>query len=498
MQTFTTKYTKIYITALFLIAAFTIGSQLFLQLYLQQEEANSHIINISGRQRMLSQKITKEAMLVLTATNETEFNNRQAKLTKALKLWNISHQGLLKGDSSLNLPEPKLGFINQDNFKKIRPYKDKITQAALELTQAKFLINKTQQEAKVHQILANEDQFLKLMNDITFRFDERSKENIVRFRLLEIVLMSITLLLLGLEGFFIFRPTFRKVDESIVAISENKEEIEAQNHMLNQVLEKVKMQNDNLVASIKYAETIQNATLSLDSSVASCLNSQFFIMFRPLQVVSGDFYYVADTEEELILAAVDCHGHGIPGALLSMIGVAILNDIIKAKKITSPGDILFNLDQIVRKTLHQESNDNQDGMDMALISIEKTSNQVKFAGAKNPLIYISDNQLQEIKGDRITIGGRSKKKQEFTTHQITIDHSTMFYLFSDGYLDQFGGPDRRKFMSPRFRQLLLKNYKKGLQQQQQVLETTFENWMNTHNDTQVDDVLVMGIRLYPI
>ncbi|HAS45521.1 MAG TPA: hypothetical protein DCS93_33865 [Microscillaceae bacterium] len=498
MQTFTTKYTKIYITALFLIAVFTIGSQLFLQLYLQQEEAKSHIINISGRQRMLSQKITKEAILILQAKNEVEFNKRQVKLTAALDLWNRSHQGLLKGDSSLNLPEPNMSLVNRENFKKIQPYKDRIAQAALKLTQDKFSVNKAQQEAKVGQILANEEHFLKLMNDITFRFDERSKENIVKFRILEIVLMSITLLLLGLEGFLIFRPTFRKIDESIIAINENKEEIEAQNHMLNQVLEKVKMQNDNLVASIKYAETIQNATLALDPSVASCLNSQFFIMFRPLQVVSGDFYYVADTEEELILAAVDCHGHGIPGALLSMIGVAILNDIIKAKKITNPGNILFNLDQTVRKTLHQESNNNQDGMDMALISIEKTSNEVRFAGAKNPLVYICDDQLHEIKGDRITIGGRSKKKQDFTTHHITISHSTMFYLFSDGYLDQFGGPDRRKFMSPRFRQLLLDNHEKGLQQQRQALETTFDTWMNTHNDIQVDDVLVMGVRLYPI
>ncbi|OJJ15067.1 hypothetical protein BKI52_40080 [marine bacterium AO1-C] len=447
---------------------------------------------------MLSQKITKEAILVLKAKNTTEFSKRQKKLAAALDLWNRSHNGLLKGDSLLNLPAPNLCLINQENFEKLKPYKDKIAQAALKLTKARFSISKVQQEAEVNQILANEDHFLKLMNDITFRFDELSNENIVKFRILEIILMSITLLLLGLEGFFIFRPTFRKIDEGVIAIRENKEEIETQNQMLNQVLKKVQMQNDNLVASIKYAETIQNATLSLDPSVASCLNSQFFIMFRPLQVVSGDFYYVADTEQELILAAVDCHGHGIPGALLSMIGVAILNDIIKAKKITNPGDILFNLHQTVRKTLHQESNDNRDGMDMALISIDKTSNLVKFAGAKNPLIFITDNELEEIKGDRITVGGKLKKKKDFTTHSIIINHPTMFYLFSDGYLDQFGGPERRKFMSPRFRQLLTDNHKKSLQRQKQVLETTFDEWKNTHNDIQVDDVLVMGVRLYPI
>ena len=498
MHTFTTKYTKIHITALFLVAVFTIGSQLFLQLYLQQEGTNSRIINISGRQRMLSQKITKEAILIVQTNDPGEFKKRQQKLIANLDLWNRSHQGLLKGDPSLQLPASNICLINKENFKKIQPYKDKIAQAAQKIAQVNFSDDRKELKVFVDQILANEEPFLMLMNDITFRFDELSQENIVNFRLLEIVLMSITLLLLGLEGFFIFRPAFRKIEESVGAIQENKEEIEAQNQMLNQVLEKLKMQNDNLVASIKYAETIQNATLSLEPSVASCLNSQFFIMFRPLQVVSGDFYYMADTEESLIIAAVDCHGHGIPGALLSMIGVAILNDIIKAQKITNPGDILFHLHKTVRKTLNQESNNNRDGMDMALINIHKLSNSVKFAGAKNPLIYISDDQLYEIKGERITIGGKSKKKQDFTTHEVEIDQPTMFYLFSDGYLDQFGGPDRRKFMSPRFRQLLLKNHHKSLIQQKQALETTFDQWKNTHNDIQVDDVLVMGVRLYPV
>ena len=336
------------------------------------------------------------------------------------------------------------------------------------------------------------------MNKITFRFDELTKENIKDFRIVEIALMGITLLLLGLEGLFIFRPTFRRINENVVTLKENAEEIESQNQMLNQALEKIRRDNEHLIASIKYAQTIQNATLSLESTVASCLNSQLFIMFRPLQVVSGDFYYVADTDEQLIMAAVDCHGHGIPGALLSMIGVAILNDIIKAKNITHPGDILYKLHKTVRKTLNQESNDNQDGMDMALISIDKFSNTVKYAGAKNPLMYITNDKLQEIKGDRITIGGRSKKKGDFTTHSITYNQRTMFYLFSDGYLDQFGWPERRKFMSPRFRQLLLENHKKSLQQQKYALEMTFDDWKDVHDDIQVDDVLVMGVKLQPI
>lgn len=498
MPKFSKKYAKTYITALFLIAIFTIGSQLFLQLYLQQDESNSHIINISGRQRMLSQKITKEAILILKAENITEFSRQQKKLSQTVNLWNRSHLGLLRGDSLLNLPPPNLCDINQQNFKLIEPYKQQIAQASAQLIKTKFSDSLSIKQIYVNQILKNEGSFLNLMNKITFRFDELTKENIQGFRIVEISLMGITLLLLGLEGLFIFRPTFRRINENVVTLKENAEEIESQNQMLNQALEKIRIDNEHLIASIKYAQTIQNATLSLEPTVASCLNSQLFIMFRPLQVVSGDFYYVADTDEKLIMAAVDCHGHGIPGALLSMIGVAILNDIIKAKKITHPGDILYKLHKTVRKTLHQESNDNRDGMDMALIAIDKFSNTVKYAGAKNPLMYVTNDELHEIRGDRITIGGRSKKKDDFTTHVITYNKRTMFYLFSDGYLDQFGGPERRKFMSPRFRQLLLENHKKSLQQQKQALEMTFDDWKDVHNDIQVDDVLVMGVKLQPI
>ncbi|WP_045113071.1 SpoIIE family protein phosphatase [Microscilla marina] len=494
MQIHTRKYTYIYIVALFMIAAFTIGSQLFLQIYLHKEEENSHIINISGRQRMFSQKITKEALLILRAKNITEFSQHQQKLKLALNLWNHSHQGLLKGDALLNLPKPDLDQVNKKKFRQIKPYKDSITQASQKLIQARFSINTLEQKAYVDQILNNEEEFLKLMNHITFQFAKLSKDNITKFRNLEMMLMSVTLLLLGIEGFFIFRPTFKQINENTVALQENKEEIEAQNQMLNQVLVKTQVQNDNLIASIKYAQTIQNACLSIDSSISNYLNKDLFILFKPLQVVSGDFYYLVETESHYIAAAVDCQGHGIPGAFLSMIGVAILNDIVKAEKITEPNEILYEMHQKVRKTLHQEDNDNKDGMDISLISKPKDKSEIHFAGAKNPLVYIKNNELHKIKGDRFAIGGDNIQENPFTAHTITYSQLTMVYLFSDGYLDQFGGPDRRKFMNARFEKALKENYQKPLSQQKSILESTLENWMQVGNESQIDDILVMGIK----
>ncbi|OJJ15362.1 hypothetical protein BKI52_38765 [marine bacterium AO1-C] len=448
---------------------------------------------------MLSQKISKEALLLVKASDKKAFADQWKLLKADLTLWNRSHQGLLQGDAKLQLPKTELDQINQKYFKEIAVFKHKIEEATQSLLKESFAAKQPQKEKWLNIILANEKSFLGLMNKITFRFEEVAKQKVSSFQRIELFLMCFTLFLLLVEGVYIFRPTFNKIKESVMLLQENAEEIDAQNQMLSGVLTKMQRQNDNIASSIRYAKTIQDASLSLDPSVHSCLDQMAFILFRPLQVVSGDFYYVADTPEETIFAAVDCQGHGIPGAFLSMIGVSILNDVVKAKGITKPGEVLNSLHQTVRKTLRQASTNNRDSMDLALITINKYSNEVLFAGAKNPLIYVTDNQVHEVKGDRRSIGGKlNAAKASFTTHAITIEKATTFYIFSDGYIDQFGGPDKRKFLRSRLKKSLLNLHSKPLKQQKKSLDQNLERWMQEGNESQIDDILVMGVKLYPI
>ena len=493
------NYSRIYIIALSLIALFTVISQVFVQFHLQGQDSSSRIINISGRQRMLSQKITKEALLLIKAPDNKTFIQQQQILKNDLTLWHRSHQGLKLGDEELQLPKPQLDKINQQYFTKIDPLKNQIEEAAQNLLKASFGESLFDKEKWLDKILACEKPFLKLMNQITFRFEAIAKQQVGSFQRIEIILMVVTLCLLLLEGLYIFRPTFKKIRESIILLQENAEEIDAQNHMLNGVLAKMQKQNKNITSSINYAKTIQDASLSLEPAVQSCIDEMAFILFKPLQVVSGDFYYVADTEKETIFAAVDCQGHGIPGAFLSMIGVSILNDVVKAKGITKPGEILDCLHQTVYKTLRQGVTSNRDSMDMALITVNKSSNEVLFAGAKNPLVYVTDNTSYEIKGDRRSIGGKLVSEQtRFKTHSIVIDKPTTFYIFSDGYIDQFGGVHKRKFLRHRLKNVLLAQHVNPLKQQKTELDQTLQNWMEEGNESQIDDILLMGIKQHPV
>lgn len=499
MKLFASNYSRIYIIALSLIALFTISSQIFVQFHLRGQDSSSRIINVSGRQRMLSQKITKEALLLVKATNKTTFVEQHRLLKADLDLWNHSHQGLQSGDATLQLPPHKLDKVNQQYFEDISSFKDKIETAVQNLLKERFEGDVAQKEKWLDEILVNEKPFLTLMNKITFRFEEVAKGKVGGFQRVELALMLVTLFILLLEGLYVFRPTFNKIKESMILIQENAEEIDAQNQMLSGILTKMKKQSENIASSIKYAKTIQDASLSLDPSVHACIDQMTFILFKPLQVVSGDFYYIADTPEETIFAAVDCQGHGIPGAFLAMIGVSILNDVVKAKGITEPGKILDNLHQTVRTTLRQTSTNNRDSMDLALITINKYNNKVLFAGAKNPLIYVTNNEIHEIKGDRKAIGGKSVSEQSpFTTHEVIIEKTTMFYIFSDGYMDQFGGPKKRKFLRSRLKKSLLNMHSQPLRQQKKVLDQDLEHWMEEGNEAQINDILVMGVKLHPV
>jgi serine phosphatase RsbU (regulator of sigma subunit)/tetratricopeptide (TPR) repeat protein len=262
--------------------------------------------------------------------------------------------------------------------------------------------------------------------------------------------------------------------------------------------EKIDQQNKNIKSSINYAKRIQEAMLpKLDQHPGIFDHS--FILFKPRDVVSGDFYWISDIKNEkhsdIAFAAVDCTGHGVPGAFMSMIGINALNGLIN-HGITDTNKILDSLDYEIRTALRQEITGNNDGMDVALCIYRQHEQILEFSGAKNPLVYIQDGNLVQIKGDVHSIGGvKNKHAFLFKKHQVKIDRPTVVYLFSDGYKDQFGGKDNGKFLSKRLHKLLLDIHHLSMPEQMNILQRTIEEWKG--NREQTDDILVIGLKLQP-
>lgn len=267
----------------------------------------------------------------------------------------------------------------------------------------------------------------------------------------------------------------------------------------------IKHQHDNITKSINYAQNIQNAMLPNEGSYEHLFEDSF-ILFKPKDIVSGDFYWlfnVSDGDEfgvegsernKVIVVAADCTGHGVPGALMSMVGYNLLNMIVY-NKIYEPHLILTELNKNVRSALQQDKNDNKDGMDMALCVINRKEKTIEFAGAKNPLIVIKNGELEHLKGDKHPIGGsQGQAHRDYTKHTVSYDGDTHIYLFSDGYEDQFGGPESKKFMVKNLKDLLLKIHKEPFSKQKEILNKTIEEWKGT-KEKQIDDILVMGMKV---
>lgn len=258
----------------------------------------------------------------------------------------------------------------------------------------------------------------------------------------------------------------------------------------------IETKNELLLDSLQYAKRIQEAILGDQQRISSWFSSAF-ILFKPKDIVSGDFYWLyADEEQDIkVLIAGDCTGHGVPAALMTVLGNSILTDLVEHKRIYQPDKLLSELDSAITKALKKNSNVDEvnDGMDVSVITIE--NGILYFSAAKNPLIKIRDGEIEQIKGSKFTIGGSAYDldQKAFTKHGMDIKPGDRFYIYSDGFQDQFGGPKEKKFMTKRFRNLLLKSGEKGLQNQKQILDEEFISWMGDNEQT--DDVLIIGIEI---
>jgi serine phosphatase RsbU (regulator of sigma subunit)/ligand-binding sensor domain-containing protein len=282
----------------------------------------------------------------------------------------------------------------------------------------------------------------------------------------------------------------------------------------------IERKNEDITASINYASRIQKVMLPRLEAIQRSFPDSF-VMLKPRDIVSGDFYWFAETpmeprfvkdpnikngtvsvfrgfaEGKKIISAIDCTGHGIPGAFMSMMGDAYLDQIINSEGITQAHLILKELNYYIRTALKQDESENVDGMDMALCVVNYNNATLEYAGAKNPIIYVQDGEAHLIRGDKHGIGGFQfeEGEKEYTRHVIPIDRPTSFYLFSDGVEDQFGGEKGKKFSSKRILDIFLQNHQKPMQEQCLILEEMLTDWMQGYD--QVDDILVIGIHLDP-
>lgn len=304
------------------------------------------------------------------------------------------------------------------------------------------------------------------------------QQTLKRQRLVRLFILIVLLIVSGFSA-QVLRSYQRKKKDNIL-LEHQKEEIEKQ--------------KEEITDSIKYAKRIQNAILP-SKELAEEILPEHFILFRPRDIVSGDYYWMHKSGDKLIVAAADCTGHGVPGAFMSMLGVSFLNEIVHKNNLLQPNLILNLLRESVKRTLGQTGKEGEakDGMDIAMCMVDLETMTLQYAGAYNPLYLFRNGELIETKADKMPIGIYIREKESFTNNEIAIQKGDTFYIFSDGYHDQFGGKDGGKYKSVPFKNYLASIQDKNMAEQREMLNKNIEEWKG--NLDQTDDIIVIGVRI---
>ncbi|MCS6794774.1 MAG: tetratricopeptide repeat protein [Raineya sp.] len=280
-------------------------------------------------------------------------------------------------------------------------------------------------------------------------------------------------------------------------LQQQQEEIRAQRDALDAVNKELDKKNKDLTSSIMYASRIQRGILPSSSNISKFI-PKHFILFLPRDIVSGDFYWFAEAEDMCMIVAADCTGHGVPGALMSMIASASLNKAFFEYQARSPEKLLSAASNEIIKVLDQVHSQTNDGMDASACAYFPKENKLLFASAKNPIFYVKGGVMQEIKGDNQPVGDFNYGfDRKFTLHEVSITEPLTIYMFSDGYPDQFGGSKAKKLGRRKFQEILLEIYQKPMENQQKYLHIFHQKWKNEAGETQTDDILVIGFCVEP-
>jgi serine phosphatase RsbU (regulator of sigma subunit) len=351
------------------------------------------------------------------------------------------------------------------------------------------------QKGKIELQMAKIDGQLKKIGEqeskIKVQLEAIEKQKLVLYFVL------LALLLVSFLGYYIYRgykikkEANIKLEEKNRTISLQKDEIEKQRDLAAAQRDQIGYQKRHIEDSIMYAKRIQTALIPSLELFSDKL--EHFVLYKPLAIVSGDFYWVSAQENPQVIISADCTGHGVPGAFMSMLGVTLLNEIVNGKHIIMPDQIIENLRQGIIKSLKQvaEEDSIKDGMDIAVCVVDFEKNILWYAGANNPLYLVRNGELTNYRADRMPVAIHYKM-EPFTLHKIDLQKGDAFYIFSDGFADQFGGPQQKKFMSMQLRETLIAMSGMPMLKQGERLNEIFEGWRG--DSPQIDDVTMIGVR----
>jgi len=456
---------------------------------------NNKLIELNNQQLFQAQREQESRYEEMALDAFDEFQRNEAKKAETLKLKLEAAQrekDLLELRRVNELDAAKIAYTQLEKEKsmqnlalieeKLRLKKKEI--AALE-NQNRINVISNSFRLKELELAKNKNYLMlqkQLINEMRVSIIQKKQQS------LKYGIAALTGLLL-LVGFFLFRGISqrRKIEIQNIKLQFKNNEIAKQKDIIQE-------KNKEIIDSINYALKIQTAMLPTDGEMKSILGD-VFVFYQPKAIVSGDFYWCFENSKYKYYATVDCTGHGVPGGFMSMLSISLLNEIVKEKKIEEPCDILDMLTARIIAELKQTEKANvaKDGMDITLCRLSKDKSELVVSGANNDLWILRKNELIEIKSNRQSIGFNYGKYKQFTQERITLQPKDKIYTFSDGYADQFGGNNKKKFKSRNLKNLLLAIYNHPAPEQMRLIKRTFEEWMGT--EEQVDDVLIIGVLL---
>jgi len=453
---------------------------------------------------------TKEDWQNLFDVASKEIEVQKETIRQQLETIDVQKQEIIKQKSLLDSLDKQIAakeLALNEKQKQLNIQVKQITRQQGEISIQKQTILEQQKEVQVQKdTLANQKQKINLqiarMDEQLKRITEQEGKIKIQLATLEkqkIILYFIlfVLILVSFLGYYIYRSykikkeANIKLEEKNRTISLQKDEIEKQRDLAAAQRDQIAYQKKHITDSIMYALRIQTALLPSLELFSDKL--EHFVLYKPLAIVSGDFYWVSKHGNMQVIIAADCTGHGVPGAFMSMLGVTLLNEIVNGKHIMMPDQIIENLRQGIIKSLKQvaEEDSIKDGMDIAVCVIDFDSNILWYAGANNPLYLVRGGELTHYRPDKMPVA-IYYKMIPFTLQKIDIQKGDAFYIFSDGFSDQFGGPKQKKFMSMQLKETLVAMSGKPMLKQGEWLNEIFEEWRG--DNSQVDDVTVIGVR----
>ncbi|KPK86503.1 MAG: hypothetical protein AMS27_04895 [Bacteroides sp. SM23_62_1] len=463
-------------------------SQLFLAQAVKTREDWEELYRITDVALEEEKEITRQQQTVIDS-QRVEIAEQELKIMEQQEHLRNLNEEINQKQKTL---EQKIVVLNRQE-KEIASQNDIILKQEEEVKQQNLIIEEKLQEIEVRTTqIAEQDSLITAQKVIMFEQLKAIEKQrlLLYFAIIALVLVS-GLVYYIYRGYKIKKEANIALEEKNRQILQQKDEIQRQKEIAESQRDLIAYQKKHIEDSIHYAQRIQAALLPSLELFSDEI--EHFVLYKPRDIVSGDFYWVSKIDHMQMVIAADCTGHGVPGAFMSMLGISMLNEIIINKRIIQPDQVLNHLRENIIHSLKQLAggSDVKDGMDMSVCLLDFSNNKLHFAGANNPLWLISDGELNEIKGDKMPVAIH-ENMNPFKINTLSLKKGDTFYIFSDGYADQFGGPNQKKLLSKNFKTILHEVQKLPMLEQGSKIDEFFESWRRDLE--QIDDVCVIGIR----